>query len=840
MNSRYFVRSFLPGVILLALPYPVRAFEPERASTPPSFSDVRVLRVDGVRSRSLVRTDPIEAMLARGETLRPETDEPVTLLSGEKVQWAAAEFDAAGQLRHESLANGYVSAVVRSDRRQAVLLRASGHSHVIVNGRTRPGDPYGYGFVTLPVMLEKGDNSFLFRCQRGSLSSTLEMPTSDLIILKQDTTLPDVVIVESARLHAAVVVLNASDAWLNGVRLSSVCGIDEDVGEKSLSEPYVIPPMMAMKLGFSFVPPAEMGEAKTLKVRVAVEHAGGKGIGEDFDVRVRTKSESRRRTFVSGIDGSVQYYTVQPRPVGDGGIDQRASEPAALVLSLHGASVESQRQAEAYRPKDWADIVAPTNRRPFGFDWEDWGRRDAMEVLAEARRILNPDPNRIYLTGHSMGGHGTWQLGVHFPGTFAAIAPSAGWVSFYSYAGASDRADEDPVLAVLRRAANASDTLGLKSNLLHYGIYVLHGDRDDNVPVSEARHMREVLGAMHPNFAYYERPGAGHWWGDECMDWPPLFDFLKGVVRAPSPTVIKIDFATMSPAISDRCDWVSIVQQSEWMRPSEMSVTFDRAAGRIEGATKNVASVELDLDEAYGDAKDRPEKVQVVLDGQEAVEVSSAETAALRRVDGRWAPVGKRSAAEKGPERAGPFKTAFDHKVLLVVGTGGNDEENGWALNKARYDSEQFWYQGNGRLQIIRDADFNSDSTRDRSVILYGNSVTNSAWSKVLAKDYPIRVNRKSVSIGDRKMTGSDLAMFAVYPRSGSDVASVGIIAGTQLEGSRTLDRLPIFLSGVGIPDWVVLSARLYRDGAPGVRAAGFFDTAWRYAPAQSVWRVED
>ena len=107
-----------------------------------------------------------------------------------------------------------------------------------------------------------------------------------------------------------------------------------------------------------------------------------------------------------------------------------------MVLTLHGAGVEGIGQAQCYSRKPGLYIVAPTNRRPYGFDWEDWGRLDAIEVLDLAQRAFETDPQQTYLTGHSMGGHGTWHLGVTFPDRFAAIAPSAGWISMWSYAGA--------------------------------------------------------------------------------------------------------------------------------------------------------------------------------------------------------------------------------------------------------------------------------------------------------------------------------------------------------------------------------------------------------------------
>ena len=86
---------------------------------------------------------------------------------------------------------------------------------------------------------------------------------------------------------------------------------------------------------------------------------------------------------------------------------------------------------------------------------------------------------------------------------------------------------KSPVDRLLARATAPSDTLALVRNTSRLGVYVLHGDADDNVPVGQARQMRKVLGEFHPDFAYHEQPGAGHWWGPACVNWPPLFAFLE-------------------------------------------------------------------------------------------------------------------------------------------------------------------------------------------------------------------------------------------------------------------------------------------------------------------------
>src|SRR5262249_43146969 len=132
------------------------------------------------------------------------------------------------------------------------------------------------------------------------------------------------------------------------------------------------------------------------------------------DLGVRKAADTRKVTFRSDIDGSVQYYSLVPaKPTED------RAKPG-LALTLHGAAVEATGQGGCYGPKRGRQGGAAPTRRPYGFDWEDWGRLDALEVLNLAQKDLGTDPRRTYLTGHSMGGHGTWHVGVTYPDRFAA------------------------------------------------------------------------------------------------------------------------------------------------------------------------------------------------------------------------------------------------------------------------------------------------------------------------------------------------------------------------------------------------------------------------------------
>ncbi|MGA2533727.1 MAG: prolyl oligopeptidase family serine peptidase, partial [Candidatus Aminicenantales bacterium] len=577
--------------------------------------------------------------------------------------------------------------------------------------------------------------------------------------------------------------------------------------------------------------PAAEGAVPT---EIRARARAGRRVVETPPLKVELKAVApgshHSRTFLSAIDLSVQTFGVVPRT--DGGTMDRPGAKPALVLSLHGAGVEAIGQARAYKPKDWAWIVAPANRRPYGFDWEDWGRLDALEVLAEASRLFGTDPARTYLTGHSMGGHGTWQIGATLPGLWAAIAPSAGWPSFSSYGGGVVYKDPSPVEQMLARANHPSETTNLARNYLHFGVYILHGDQDDNVPVAQARAMRELLGTFHPDFSYYERPGAGHWWGNECVDWPPLFEFLKERARPDDAAVRKVEFVTANPGISSRSRWVEILAQAHALEYSKVVLEKDEAGTAVSGTTENVLRLALDLKAPGGGSK-----VMVEIDGSkvEASPAPGADQVFLERSETGWRAAGPPDPGLKGPHRSGGFKDAFRHGFVLVYGTLGDAAEDARAFDKARFDAEMFWVRGNSGVEVLPDTAFDPAKYKDRSVILYGNADTNAAWLKLLPGS-PVEIRNGWARAGGKKFIGADLAAYFVRPRPGSAFASVGAVGWTGRAGWVAASPGQYFVSGAGFPDVLLFSAETLRSGTDGIRAVGWFGDDWSIDKGDIVW----
>jgi poly(3-hydroxybutyrate) depolymerase len=794
-----------------------------RAETEFILRDGVAVATGGRMVRTPFHTDPIEARIVSGTWTLPQPGESVTLPGGTNRVWEAVTAKEDGNFSHPALRGGYVEVPYVSDADRILLLRASGHTMAYVNGEPRAGDVYRNGTVSLPIAVRRGTNDLLFATARGGLSVRLAVPEKPLAIDVRDTTFPDLVLGQRNDTHGAVILVNASTNTVRDlVLVASVPG-----GETTETPVRSIPALGTHKAGFRIV---HRGKAATNRValNLTLRQRGKVADTARFDLALKPSDQTRRETFVSGIDGSVQYYGFVPaRP-----LPGSTSRPG-LVLSTHGASVEAAGQAACYAPKTWVHVAAPTNRRPYGFDWEDWGRRDAIEVLELVQQKYGTDRSRTYLTGHSMGGHGTWQLGVTFPDRFAALAPSAGWISFASYGGGRRPEPTNELQRLIHRAWTPGDTLVLATNYLHHGIYILHGDADDNVPVSEARTMRRELGAFHPDFQWHEQPGAGHWWGNACLDWPPIFD-LFGRRQIPEDHAVgRVRFATANPGISASSHWVTIEAQQQALARSSVDITWDGPARRFSGVTENVRRLSFSL------AKLPPGSVPVVeLDGQSLTNltlVGGADRIFVSREEGQWKAATASPLSAKGPHRAGPFKEGFMHRMLFVYATRGTPAENAWAFAKARFDSESFWYRGNASIELVADTAFDATRDRDRGVVLYGNADNNAAWAALLG-DSPVQVRRDSVRVGGREIQGDDLTCLFLRPRPGSDVACVAAVSGTGLTGLRLTDRVPYFMAGVAFPDVTVFGSDALEKGWLGARAAGYFGQDWTVESGEFAW----
>lgn len=729
-------------------------------------------------------------------------------------KWTAIQADSLGRFQSPFMRSAYLYMAYDSPVKQTVLLETTGGTRVYVNGYPHEGDHYDFGYTLIPITLEKGRNEIIHTPGRfGRISAKLVKTDKPVMFTQRDMTVPDLIFGEKENKWAAIRVINTTEKIIKGMHIrATLAG-----GQTYTTPAHDIMPLAVRKLAYQLPPVAENNTEERTTVTLELFDRNGKIIDRtQIELRQVTSSVHHERTFLSGIDGSVQYYSVTPA------IRTTADEQKAMVLSVHGAGVEARNQARAYKRKDWTDVIAATNRRPYGFNWEEWGRIDALEVLEEAQRVFQPDRSRIYLTGHSMGGHGTWYLGTTYPDRFAAIAPCAGYPDISTYGmGRTDQMHKDnPFYEAFARGANAGRTLSLIQNLKQSGVYVFHGDADNVVPPAQARMMREELGKFHSDFCYYEYPGGEHWFGDISVDWKPIFEFFSRHSIPQYKEVKEIDFHTASPAVSATDYWVTVEQQVIPYDFSNIKARKENDTIRID-RIGNIALFVLDLPAlTFASAE-----AIVAIEGEQ-FSFPANRKAHLSLTDGKWEITEGIDTRQKYSARYGGFKQAFNNNVVFVYATQGNKSENEWYRNKARFDAETFYYRGNGSIDVIPDTEYALAKYADRNVIIYGNKENNRAWP-LLLKDCPVQVGRKQITAGDKTFTGADLATYFIYPHPQSPTASVGVVAGTG-EAGRMATSSNNYISGItGFPDLMIFRADMLRDGLEKVEVAGYFTNNW-------------
>ena len=748
--------------------------------------------------------------------LSPKEGAPVINNSQNKNTWVKMLPDSNHVFRGQALGGGYLYLQYQSPKKQTAVLIATGNAMLYVNGVPHGGDQYRYGWMNIPVELKKGLNEIYIRTvgmgRFGALSAKLEFPKKPIEILTKDPTLPFFVKGETAAPQWAGVVVRNTSA-ISAKELA----IEATVEDKSIRT--ALPTVMALatrKVPLQIPVPSDIQKSN---YRLGLKLYNGKKLIDTTSLSVTAVNagEHASYTFVSDIDGSVQYYAVAPQTNPNG-------QAPSLFFSVHGAEVEAISQARAYKPKEEGPVVAPTNRRPRGFNWEDWGRLDALEVLKIAKERFKPDPQRIYLTGHSMGGHGTWYLGATYAGQWAAIAPCAGYPTLAGYGSADGQIPTDassPMRKMLVRASNPANVLELAKNYKAGGVYIFHGDADPTVPVRLARQMRQVLGEFHQDFSYYEYPGGSHWFGDQSVDWKPIFDYFKWHTIPALDAANEIDFSTASTAISATHRWITILQQQKSYEYSRVVLSRDLKNKTIKGTTENIGVLKIDL--VGFNAGDT---VKLDIDKHGITVIKNANDVVLTK-NGIWSLGTAPSLADKGIIRNGGLKEAFNHRMVFVYGTKGTAEENAWSYNKAMYDAETWYFRANGAVDIMSDIELLKTNYADRGVVLYGNTTTNAAAAALL-KDCPVKMERGKASVGEKTFTGDDIGAYYVWPNSASNNTSIALIGGTGIKGMKASDANQYFSGGSGFPDFMIYSLDMMKGGDSAIKAAGYYTNQWK------------
>lgn len=321
-----------------------------------------------------------------------------------------------------------------------------------------------------------------------------------------------------------------------------------------------------------------------------------------------------RYAYRSSLDLSIQPYSLcLPSPYDP-------LKRYGLVVTLHGATGNDFDQASALvsdgAPSDLI-IVAPFGRGDLSYVGA--GERDVLDVIDLVCSRYSVDPDRIYLTGSSMGGFGSWRLAQLYPWRFAAVAPFAGWTG-----------------------------TDLLENLALLPVFAVHGDQDSVVPYQSDASAISFLASKGADAKLDLLSGVGHsafaaWTKDSGPG--RLLDWFRPLRRVAWPKSLMMR-TTMSR--TGKAAWASILglQDNRKTAGLDARIVDDR---HISVETENVSAFALDLrhpDLAAGG------RVLILADGFNL-------TADSGKADARF---------ELGP--AGRFRAVTGNDVGLAANTG--------------------------------------------------------------------------------------------------------------------------------------------------------------------------
>jgi pimeloyl-ACP methyl ester carboxylesterase len=719
---------------------------------------------------------------------------------------------------------GYAYAEFENAGKKRALAIAERIGTFYLNGKSYNGDPYGFDLVRIPVVLKEGinrvmvqisgygDQRFLFK---------LVPPDAPVMLISKDATLPDIIAGEKGKLWAGITVLNTTEQRLRDIKLSTGDG-------KTFKENQIVIPSLFPFCVKKIPVPIELNKSlsgiDTVSIPVKVSYQDLSS--EDrLILRVREKGKTYKETFIPRIDHSCQYYAVLPPK------DYDPQKKYGLILTLHGAGVEASGQIDCYAPKDWAFVVAPTNRQKFGFDWQDWGRLDALEVLDLVKEKYPIDTSRVYLTGHSMGGHGTWHIALAHPDLFAAAAPEAGWTCFQLYIPwflqKSYMFAEPGQIAIRDMSLREDFAPDFVENAKNLPLFIEQGGSDNDVPPVHARLFVSLLEQLGYQYRYKEIPGKPHWYEVDtlnhilCVDDPDLMNFLKDKKRDLFPHLIV--FKTSDLGQTHRDYWVDITEQEKPLYESRIDAEVK--GNRIEIKTVNIRQFELTLSKEllpFG-------KIDFLINGEKLTyNLRTNEKLSFSKKGDRF-QMGKlkSSPLSKTPEFYGPIKQAYFSPFVLVFGTKGDSAVTDITIHQARLEAARWWRVGNGYAEILPDTEVTKEALENYNLILFGGPEENSITAQ-LNKSLPIQIRGNKIFLDKKAILGDGMAVEFIYPNPLNLKKFVFIHEGTNLDGLKLSSFFNPIYSGAGLPDFMIFDDAVRLKGWGGMKAAGFFDADWK------------
>ena len=574
------------------------------------------------------------------------------------------------------------------------------------------------------------------------------------------------------------------------------------------------------------------GNGRVLPKNLALANRLIQAANRDFSQLIQgTNPFPRKRgqllkSYYSPLDGSWQTYGVAVPS------DYRGDRPYPLMVQLHGHG--GYRAFQGFPPFVVGGIIIAAPQGRGSADYMLAAEEDVLRVIDEVRKDYRIDPDRVILEGHSMGGTGSWNLGVKYPDRFSCIAPVMGNADREAFYLDRPRppAPSEPLRGLWEFLLAVNDPVTWAENLSNLPIHCGHGARDSIVRVQHSRRMVERLRGLGLQPVYQEFEDVHHG-GFSKSFYDERWQWMLRQRRNPKPSVVHYRTARLRHA---GAYWVRIDLFERWGQLAEVRAE-QTPAGDLVVQTQNVAAFSI-LPERL---PKRPEEaLNIQVNDQRAYGGGILAEIALRKTDGRWVHGDRPAGLTKKRGLEGPVDDAMLDPFLIVYGTISGDPL--WnRITKA--EAEQLAAEWERRYlvrpRIKPDVEIREDDLEQYNLFLYGGAEQNAVSARVCAS-LPIRLTPEGVRAGDALFTGEGLGVKFCYPNPLNVDRYVVLIAAQKPLGLwQVNNRFGNFTGWVPLDNWDWFDYAVFDDRTRGpdtMLCTGFFGPKWDLV-RETQWR---
>ncbi len=519
----------------------------------------------------------------------------------------------------------------------------------------------------------------------------------------------------------------------------------------------------------------------------------------------------RGKPFVRGhyspIDGSVQPVSVLVP------IDVDPTKPGFhIVVVLHGRD-QTLTEVKFIAGKENAKAGATSNRivvEVYGrgnnaYRWA--GEQDVHEAIFVAHRSAKVSgvaaekamlTAPVILRGFSMGGAGTWHIGLHHPSRFRAISPGAGFTTTHGYIKNLTKLPD-----YQERCLTIYDAVNYAENAFNVPVIAYSGEKDpqkaaaDNIE-NALKQFKEPL-----NFQHLIAPGLEH---KQPPEWLAKIEGEFDAILAKSHPVEpqRLRFVTHTLRYP-QCRWITIEGLERHYERSIVDATLNNGAVNL--TTRNVSRVRFHLNMLSS----------VAIDGNA---VSIGTDWCFEKIGGKWAPAKADAAVlRKRPGLQGPIDDVF-HTPFRVVGP----TKAGWIDDHAKASLARFGYEWDKYFRGTLPTKLQGE----QSVLLFGDPASNPEIAAVLPK-LPIQWTAEKLVVNGVEYDAKSHVPVLIYPHPKVAGKYVVLNSGHTFRAADLKGTNALLYPRLG--DWAVLKPNPTKadPAAADVVAAGIFDESWQF-----------